>query len=142
MNPSLLLGIVLVVAAPGLKETPKQPPKLEGEWLVESMEGPKGTPPGPVTFRFTENKISVLEGKRDRAEDVGYTVDLTKKPATIDMRPEKGQKELVILGIIEVNGDTMKFCFARDGAGRPSEFKGDDEKGVMMITLKRVKAEK
>ena len=79
---------------------------------------------------------------KDRAEDVSYSVDLTKKPATIDMRPEKGPKELLILGIVEVNGDTMKFCFAKDGLGRPTEFKADAEKGVMMITLKRVKAEK
>ena len=143
MTPSLLIGLALAIGAPAPKKLAEAPPKLDGDWVVESFEGPKKGPPGNLTFRFTENKISILEGMKDRSEDAAYTVDLTKKPATIDLRPEKGGgKEMVVLGIIEVTGDAMKLCFGRDNQDRPKEFKGDAEKGVMMITLKRVKAEK
>ena len=98
-------------------------------------------PPGQVTFRFTEGKIQIIEAKREKPEDAAITVDLKKKPATIDIKPEKGPKEMLVKGIIEVNGDTMKLCFARAGE-RPTEFKGDAANGVMMITLKRAKPEK
>jgi hypothetical protein len=36
----------------------------------------------------------------------------------------------------------MKLCFTKEGGERPKEFKGDAANGVMMINLKRVKAEK
>jgi uncharacterized protein (TIGR03067 family) len=143
MTPCLILAISITIGAPAPKETPKEPPKLEGEWIVESFEGPKEGPPGSVTMRFTESKISIVEGgKAEHKEEAGYTVDLKKKPATIDIRPEKGQKEMVIQGIIEITGDTMKICFGRDGKERPKEFKGDAANGIMLINLKRVKAEK
>ena len=141
---SLILGLALGVAVPAPKETPKEPIKLEGEWVVESYEGRDGPPKdrGPITMTFTEGKIAVKEGKRERPEDALYTADLKKKPATIDIRPEKGPKGETLLGIIEVTGDTMKLCFARPGGERPKDFKADANTEVMLIILKRVKPEK
>lgn len=142
MTPSLLLGLAIAVGAPAKKDASKDPPKLEGDWIVESIEGEKDAPRGSITMRFTDGKIQILEGKREKPEDASYTADLKKKPATIDIRPDRGPKEQTIQGIIEVTGDTMKLCFARDGRERPTEFKGDPSNGVMLINLKRVKAEK
>jgi uncharacterized protein (TIGR03067 family) len=140
MVATYFLTAALVVGAPAPKETPKETPKLEGDWIVESFEGPKDGPPGLITMRFTEGKISVIEGKREKPEEALYTADLKKK--TIDIRPQRGNKDVVVLGLIEVNGDTMKLCFTKEGGERPKEFKGDAANGVMMINLKRVKAEK
>lgn len=141
MTPSLLLGLAIVVGAPAKKDAPKEPPKLEGDWIVESIEGPKDNPPGQITMRFTEGKILIMEGKREKPEEANYTADLKKTPATIDIKPDKGAKDPV-LGILEITGDTMKLCFARDGKERPTEFKGDAANGVMLIHLKRTKVEK
>lgn len=143
MNP-LLLGLALTLAAPAPKKSDEPPPaKLEGEWVVESIEGPKDdTPPGTITMRIADGMISIKEGKREKPEDAGYTIDATKKPATIDIRPDGGPKVQVVQGIYEVKGDTLKICFGRDGVDRPTEFKGDASKGIMLITLKRVKTEK
>lgn len=141
MTPSLLLGLAIAVGAPAKKDAPKEPPKLEGDWIVESIEGPKEGPPGQITMRFTEGKILIMEGKREKPEEANYTADLKKNPATIDIKPDRGAKEPV-LGIFEITGDTLKLCFARDGKERPKEFKGDAANGIMMINLKRVKAEK
>jgi uncharacterized protein (TIGR03067 family) len=149
MTPSVLIGLALAVGAPAPKETPKETPKLEGEWVVEKFEGPKeDQPPGSITMTITADRILIKEAKRDKPEEAGYIADLKKKPATIDIRPGRPggagapPKEMVVQGILEINGDTLKLCFTRDGAERPTEFKGDAEKGVMLIFLKRVKAEK
>ena len=143
MNP-LILGLTLVLAAPAPKKADEPAPgKLEGDWIVESIEGPKeDAPPGSITMHIGDGTISIKEGKREKAEDAGYTADATKKPATIDIRPGRGPKEQIIQGIYEVKRDTLKLCFGRDGVDRPTEFKGDVSKGIMLITLKRVKAEK
>ena len=141
---ALVVGLALTLAAPAPKKADEPPPgKLEGEWVVESIEGPKDdTPPGSVTMRFADGKISIQDKKRNRPEDAGYTADPTKKPATIDIKPDRGPQDNVVQGIYEVKGDTLRICFGRDGAARPTEFKGDVTKGVMLITLKRVKPEK
>ena len=145
MTP-LVLGLAIALAAPAPKKTDEAAPgKVEGDWGVESMEPAKEAPPGSVTMRFADGKISISEGGRDRKETAGYTVDLTRKPATIDIRPEgrpAGVPEMVVQGIIEIKGDTMKLCFGKDGSERPTEFKGDMDKRVMLITLKRAKAGK
>ena len=143
MTP-LVLGLAVVLAAPGPKKADEPAPgKLEGDWVVETIEGPKDdTPPGTITMRIADGKISIKEGKREKSDDAGYTVDATRKPATIDIRPELGPKDKVVLGIFEVKGDTLKLCFGRETGERPTEFKGDAAKGVMFITLKRAKPEK
>jgi len=150
MTP-LVLGLALTLGAPGSKKTDDPPPgKIDGDWVVESFEGPKNdAPPGAITFHFVADKISITEPARNgKAEEVDYAVDLTKKPATIDIKPRVGAPgggggpDKTVQGIIEVKGDTMKLCFSRDGADRPTEFKGNAEKGVMLVILKRVKPEK
>jgi len=148
MTP-LVLGLALAVAAPASKKSDEPPPaKLEGDWVVESFDGPKEeAPPGPITFHFADGKISVTDPQRNgKPEEVEYTADMTKKPATIDIKPRAGGPgggpDKLVQGIIEIRGDTMKLCFSKDATDRPKEFKGDREKGVMVITLKRVKPEK
>ena len=143
MTP-LVLGLSLVHAAPAPKKGDDPAPgKLEGEWVVETIEGPKDdTPPGTLTVRIANGKISIKEAKRERPEDAASTADPSKKPATIDIHPDRGAKVQVVQGIYEVKGDTLKLCFGRDGVDRPTEFKGDAAKGIMFLTLKRVKPEK
>ena len=149
MTP-LVLGLALAVAAPASKKSDEPAPgKLDGGWVVESIEGPKqDTPPGTITMHFADGKISITDPSRNgRSEEAEYTADLTKKPATIDIRPKLaggpgGGPDKAVLGILEIKGDTLQICFGRDMATRPTEFKGDPEKGIMLIHLKRVKPEK
>jgi uncharacterized protein (TIGR03067 family) len=148
MTPSLIFGLVLVAGAPAPKETPKPVLKIEGVWVVEKYEGPKETPAGSVTVTITANQILIKEPMREKPEEAAYTADLKKKPATIDIRPGRAgggpggpPPDLVVKGIVEMDGELLKLCFAREGE-RPTEFKGDAEKGVMLIILKRVKGEK
>ena len=93
---------------------------------------------------ITADRILIKEGKRDKPEEAGYTADLNKKPATIDIRPAgravlERRRKWSCKAFSKSNGDTLKLCFTCDGAERPTEFKGDAEKGVMLIFLKRIK---
>jgi uncharacterized protein (TIGR03067 family) len=146
MTASLIVGLALVVGAPAPKDAAKPAPKLEGEWVVEKFEGPKDAPPGTVTLKITDTRISIFEEKKDRAEEADYTVDLTKKPAHIDIRPvlgPQGKRELVVYGLLAIEGDTLRLCFGHGGGQeRPTELKADPDKGIALITLKRVKADK
>jgi uncharacterized protein (TIGR03067 family) len=148
MTPTLLLGLILTVGAPAPKETAKPTPKLEGDWVVESFDAPEKGPPGTITFTITADRILINSGGRDKPDDAAYSADLTKKPATIDIRPNRAggpggppPPDLVVKGILSIDGDTLKLCFTRDGE-RPTEFKADADKRTVLITLKRAKPEK
>ena len=52
-----------------------------------------------------------------------FTLDPSKKPKTVDYQvidgPTKGKKHL---GIYELEGDTVKFCFGAHDSERPKDF--------------------
>jgi uncharacterized protein (TIGR03067 family) len=51
------------------------------------------------------------------------TIDPTKKPKAIDYEMTEGPtKGKTHLGIYELDGDTVKFCFAAPGKDRPADF--------------------
>ncbi len=147
MLHTLLIGAALTLAAPAPKEAPKGAAKLEGTWLLIDAEGVKGkqdVAKDNVRFVIADGNIVIAQEKTkgDRTETATYEVDLTKKPAAIDIKPKTGPKEMVVKGIFEVSGDTLKLCFGRDNADRPTEFKGDEAKNIQMMTFKRVVEEK
>jgi hypothetical protein len=45
----------------------------------------------------------------------------------------------VVLGIVEIKGDTLKLCFGKEATERPTEFKPDAEKRIIVVHLKRIK---
>ena len=142
MSASLLLGVALILSAPAPKEIPKkESPKIEGEWLIQSAEGGEGKKIENVKFQFVDGKVLVFEGKRDKPEEAKFTVDYTKKPCEINIDPSRGNlKEEQVLGIFEIDGDTLKLCFPKGGGERPKEFKGEGKN--VFVTFKRLKTEK
>jgi uncharacterized protein (TIGR03067 family) len=69
-----------------------------------------------------------------------FTIDVTKKPKTIDYAmtegPTKGKTQL---GIYELDGDTVKFCFAAPGNDRPTEFTAKEGSQRTLSVWKRDK---
>lgn len=93
---------------------------------------------GKVVRLTTRADGTPLLGKADDAKPAGFKLDPTKTPKTIDV--ESGTTG-ALAGIYELDGDTLKVCLAKTvGTDRPTEFKGDKDKHLMM-TLKRVKGE-
>jgi uncharacterized protein (TIGR03067 family) len=138
VTTSLLLGLALSISAPATKEAPKEAPKLEGTWLVEKM-GDEINVKGGMTFAFKAGVLTVIEP--GQPPEIGsYTVDLTKKPMTVDLKPGN-EKDLNLPGIIEIKDDTLRMCLSVMGK-RPTEFKNELANGTLLFVLKRVVPEK
>ena len=77
----------------------------------------------------------------DQVFQVGtQKIDPTKSPKTIDMTMTEGpSKGKVMLGIYEIEGDTMKACFDPEGKKRPTEFKSAPGSATFFNVHKRVK---
>ena len=100
--------------------------KLQGEWVMLSGLADGGAVPEDMLRTSSRvckgNETSVTIGSQliMRAK---FTIDPSKTPKNIDYDvlegPAKGGK---MLGINELEGSTVKFCFGAPGAERPSKF--------------------
>src|ERR1043166_564993 len=116
--------------------------QLHGEWTMFS-----GSADGqPMPAEMAKQMKRVCKGDELTVTMAGnmffkakLTVDPTKTPKTIDYDMtegvNKGKKQL---GIYEVNGDTLKSCFAKPDAERPTDF--TPGQGRTVSTWKREKA--
>ena len=142
MTPSLLIGLALVAGAPAKKEDPKKAASLEGEWTADRwVEGGRERV-RPIWFKFgPDGKFAVREGDRKNPEEGSYKADVRKDPAEIDIHPPEGRTNPPILGIYNVEGDTLTLCVAKGGSDsqRPAKFESPDGSRVAVFTLKRVK---
>jgi uncharacterized protein (TIGR03067 family) len=122
------VSVVLVLVSAAGAEVPvkKEMALLDGEWSMVSGEAngvslPKETvASGKRMARDGETTITFGGQVYFKAR---FTIDPTKKPKAIDYAmtegPTKGQTHL---GIYELDGDTVKFCFAAPGKERPTDF--------------------
>lgn len=121
----------------GAKEGAK---KLEGTWLVQSASTDGKPIPAPGgKMVFAGDSVTVTDNGKD--EKGFFTVDPSRKPATIDLSipglAQKGkQNSRTQRGIYELKGDTLRLCFAAFNK-RPTEF---SDKGQLLLVLKRKKS--
>jgi uncharacterized protein (TIGR03067 family) len=119
--------------------------KLNGTYEVLSLviEGKADTKKADkVTFVIKDGTLTVIEAdKKDRNENAKITLDPSKKPAQIDLTPDKGKDE-TLLGIYEVKetdkGTELTIALGRDKTARPKDFKGEG-KGEMVVKLLKKK---
>jgi len=142
MQASFVVGLALVVAAPGAKDAPKKdPPSIVGEWVGESgiRGGKPDNPPSGTTITFTKDgKVLMKEGGDDKSHETTYTADPKKDPAEIDIVPPAGEKGPAMVGIYKIEGDTLTLCFST-GGDRPKAFESPAGSQVMLVTCKRAK---
>jgi uncharacterized protein (TIGR03067 family) len=108
--------------------------KLQGEWTMVSGEiAGQQLPPDLVktSKRVTKANETTAHVGGQLFFKATITLDPTKKPKTIDYDmtegTTKGKKQL---GIYEITGDTIRFCFSAPGKERPTDFttKAGDER--------------
>ncbi len=93
--------------------------KFHGVWTIESVEaGGKKAPAEDLkgmTVTFAGNTYTVKKG--DEVIQVGtQKLDPSRSPKTIDVTVTEGlRKGAVMLGIYEIDGDTLKVCFDEAG---------------------------
>jgi uncharacterized protein (TIGR03067 family) len=130
---------------PKEKEKVKDEDAIQGTWQVESFDmggAPGGPPPGEIAklkLTFKDGKVTANRGDGSKEDAIDYKLDAKTKPKSIDLT-EGGRP---MLGIYELDGDTLKICMSEGGQQgvRPEELKSDG-KNIAVITLKRVKEEK
>jgi uncharacterized protein (TIGR03067 family) len=121
----------------------KELKKFQGTWTFESVEtGGKGESAEDfkgMTLTFEGAKHTVKKG--DEVIQVGtQKLDASKSPKTIDVTMTDGpNKGAVLLGIYEIDGDTLKVCFDLEGKKRPTEFKSAAGSQIFVAVHKRVK---
>ena len=116
--------------------------RADGLWEVASMEA-NGEALSSETYEglkltVTGEKYSVnKDGEIDRGT---FSVDETKTPKQMDIRPEIGPGAgRTILAIYEFTSkDAMRVCYAvQEGTLRPKDFKTAQDSGEVLINYKR-----
>ena len=117
--------------------------RLQGEWsMVMGERGGQKLPDALVSTgkRVAKGNNLTVTVEGQTFMKATFAVNPSTKPKSIDYTitegPDKGKKPL---GIYELNGDTVRFCFAVPGNGRPSKFSTSAEDGRTLSTWKRTK---
>jgi uncharacterized protein (TIGR03067 family) len=138
---SLLAGFLS--AAPAPKEEIKDKDKLQGTWEIVSIDY-EGQHYGAESYRgwryiLTGDKM-VRKLNDDTNRESVFVLDPSKKPKTIDLTYEEppGSKHTA-LGVYELDGDTLKWCFGDDPSTRPTGFDTSLGSGAKTSILQRVK---
>jgi RNA polymerase sigma factor (sigma-70 family) len=115
--------------------------KLRGTWrLVAAEEGGKPLPPANfgrnTHWVFSGADGTFKSGKRVMSGTV--TLDPAKDPKWIDLTLGK---DMVLQGIYELKGDTLRVFLLPAGSGRPTEFKTREGAPQTIGTYERVKTD-
>jgi len=114
--------------------------KFLGVYSISSGER-DGKPLPQSDFKgsvVTVAKDKILGTDKDAKEFFActYTLDTTTKPWTIKMvstSPKAGERSV---GVVEVDGDTVRLCYALPGGKPPATFKAGEKQHC--FTLKRM----
>jgi uncharacterized protein (TIGR03067 family) len=120
-----LVGLLLGAADPA-DDIKKEMALLEGTWSMVSGEKEGEKLPEDLlkdAKRSVTGGVTTISIGGQVFLKAKFTVDPSKKPKTIDYTVLEGpNKDMKQLGIYELDGDTVKFCFAGPGQDRPKEF--------------------
>jgi uncharacterized protein (TIGR03067 family) len=122
----LVAVLVLVGAAAAQDALKKEMVRLEGEWSMVSGQA-NGVPMPEATVKTgkrvaKEGQTTISFGGQLYFK-AKFSIDPNKKPKAIDYTMTEGPtRGKTHLGIYELDGDKVKFCFAAPGKDRPTEF--------------------
>jgi uncharacterized protein (TIGR03067 family) len=128
------VGLLVVIAIPirADDKEKKDTSKLIGAWTVsaEEKDGKQETAQGiqGKQVKITRDTITCTtkDGKTDMA--ASYEIDASRTPWTITMTGTEGEhKGKTVKGIVELQDDTLKICFAEPGGETPTSFKTKDQ---------------
>jgi uncharacterized protein (TIGR03067 family) len=134
-----LAGCILLAGADDKQKTKKETDPLTGTWKVESLvfDGQERDQAKGAFYIYQDGKVTQKSPRGERKST--YKIDTSKKPATIDMTAQGGQRDgMTSKGIFEVKGDELKICIAfMPDAERPKTFAADAGSGNALVVLKK-----
>ena len=134
----LCLAIVLT-AETARSGDKKEQEKLQGTWSMVKWSGGKPRPKKDkdLELTFKGDKVTIKSGAEPEAGEGTYSVDPTKKPKQLTVHLDRNGKKVTILGIYELNGDTLKICHfdgdTKSMEGRPKELVANEETILAMF---------
>jgi uncharacterized protein (TIGR03067 family) len=141
--PLLAAALLLVAAEPAADANKKDREAMQGDWVAASLvsDGEKQSDDEAQTrFRTVKGDAYTVYAFDKPIGKGTFTLDATRKPKTIDARPEGAAKDAPpLLGIYEIDGDTFRACFAASGKERPKDFACKAGSGHTLTVWKREK---
>jgi uncharacterized protein (TIGR03067 family) len=139
----LVVVLILVAAAEAQDAIKKEMAELAGEWSMVSGEA-NGLPMPQATVktgkRVARDGDTTITFGGQVYFKAKFSIDPAKKPKAIDYAMTEGPtKGKTHLGIYELDGDTVKFCFAAPGKDRPTEFKAEEGSQKTLSVWKRAR---
>lgn len=130
---------VILVAWPARGDDPKADDKAaQGTWdLTEAELGGSKLMLKDVVLTLDDGKYTLKAESLDKGT---YKLNAAKKPKEVDITGTEGpNKGKTILGIYELDKDTMKVCYDLGGKARPTAFKTAAGTQQFLATYKRKK---
>jgi uncharacterized protein (TIGR03067 family) len=115
--------------------------RFQGTWRVEEWDT-GGKPADDLKTREAFFGANVFVFRRTGKPVQAGTVQLdgSKTPNTINLSVREGEgRDEVLLGIYELEGDSLTLCFDPKGQQRPKDFKPDAKDGFVLVTLRKPK---
>ena len=140
----MVLGLLLGVDAPK-DDSKKDKEKLQGTWKAVTAQRRGESDPTAEEHRliFSGDEFSVKKGEETMIKGK-FKIDTSKKPKEIDMEFIETKKDSLkgktALGIYELDGDTLKWCWNKPGGERPKRFSSEAADEHLLVTLKREKS--
>lgn len=139
-------GLIALAFVAGIASTIPAADKspLDGKWTLLSVtrDGKADDSLKGATRVHDGGKYSVTPPAGSSTAEVSgtATIDTSKTPITIDMKPASGRyKGKTLLGIATVDGDTLTIAFAEPGKERPTSFEAKKGSGVVLAVHKKAK---
>jgi uncharacterized protein (TIGR03067 family) len=126
LAPSFIAVLAVIGSTAAQDAAKTESPLLDGDWsMVSGQSNGFALPEGLVKTgkRVAKDGETTITMGGQVYFKAKFTVDATKKPKAIDYQMTEGPtKGMTHLGIYELDGDTVKFCFAAPGMARPTDF--------------------
>ncbi len=139
-----LLSLVLAAGLFGVASAEDKKDPTAGKWVMESLtrDGKTNDALKGATREQGEGNYTLTPAAGSKAQPTTgtYTIDASKTPITIDMKPKGGTYDgKTLLGIAKVDGDTLTIAFAEPGKDRPTKFESTEGSGIVLAVHKKAK---
>lgn len=135
----LVLGMILPLLAQEADPNPPDAKRILGTWQI--VKGLKDGVPPPKEMLdsrlIIDEKTITIRSERGLEDPARYTLDVTKKPAQINIMPMMGAPS--VQGIYKFDKEELTIVFGKPGDERPKDF---DSKMISLLVLRRAKEKK